>query len=303
MLKRIVLAVLAVITISLMPSCAGLSGRDSAPECRPDTFTLWQLPNQTRSQMMSYVLRGTGGKIVVIDGGTVGDAPYLREFLKHQGGVVDAWFITHPHDDHCSALTEILKDPQGLTLGPIYASLPEAAWIGEVADASEKKTYAELTTALAQAQRSVTDLELGQQMTIDGMRIRVLGIKNPEIKRNPINNSCVVLRISDKRKSVLFLADLGAAGGEKLLKSEQARYLPSQYVQMAHHGQNGVNEDVYQAVRPEYCLWPAPLWLWDNNPGTGKGTGRWKTLEVRAWMEKFPIKKHYLLFEGLQEIR
>jgi len=301
-LKRIGLTVLAVFTISLMSSCAGVSGQEDAPEYRPDTFTLWQLPNQTKSQMMSYVLRGTGGKIIVIDGGTVGDAPYLRAFLTDQGGVVDAWFITHPHDDHCSALVEILKDPQGIRIGPIYASLPEAAWIEEVADTSEKKTYAELTAALAQTQHSVTDLQLGQKMTIDGMRIRVLGVKNPEIKQNPINNSCVVLRISDARKSVLFLADLGAAAGEKLLKSSQGRYLPSQYVQMAHHGQNGVNEDVYQAVRPEYCLWPTPLWLWDNNPGTGKGTGRWKTLEVRAWMEKFPIKNHYLLFEGLQRI-
>ncbi len=120
---------------------------------------------------------------------------------------------------------------------------------------------------------------------------------------NPINNSSMVMRVSDKHKSVLFLADLGAQGGEKLLKSDLARYLPSEYVQMAHHGQNGVNEDVYQAIHPRYCLWPAPLWLWDNNPGSGKGTGHWKTLEVRAWMEQFPIKKHYLLFDGLQRIQ
>ena len=37
------------------------------------TFTLWQLPEQTASQMMSYVLRTAGGKVIVIDGGVHGE--------------------------------------------------------------------------------------------------------------------------------------------------------------------------------------------------------------------------------------
>ncbi|HPO17269.1 MAG TPA: MBL fold metallo-hydrolase [Candidatus Hydrogenedentes bacterium] len=302
-MKRAIFVFIVIGIVGLMFSCSTSPGASDEVKTSGNTFTLWQLPNQTNSQMMSYVIRSVGGKIVVIDGGTSGDAPYLRDFLKKQGGAVEAWFITHPHSDHCNALVEILKDLQGLTIGSIYASLPESAWIEEVADPSEKKTYADLMAALSRAQCSVSGLELGEKLVIDGIHIRILGIKNPEIKVNPINNSCVVMRVSDKQKSVLFLADLGAQGGRKLLSSKLARHLPSEYVQMAHHGQNGVNEDVYKAINPGYCLWPAPLWLWDNNPGSGKGTGHWKTLEVRAWMEKFPIKRHYLLFEGLQEIR
>ncbi len=269
---------------------------------RSGTFTLWQLPNQTRQQMMSYVLKTRGGKLVVIDGGTAGDAPYLRDFLKNLGGRVERWFITHPHDDHCNALCEILKNPDGIEIGEIHASLPDAAWVSEVADPSEKKTHAELLAVLAQANRQLNEVSLGQEIRLDGMAIQVIGIKNPELRKNPINNSCMVLRVSDEQKSVLFLADLGYEAGEKLLGSHYADRLCADYVQMAHHGQNGVSEAVYQLVRPAYCLWPTPKWLWENDPGTGPGTGRWKTLEVRAWMERFPIRRNYLEFEGLHRI-
>lgn len=55
-----------------------------------ESFTLWQLPEQTHSQMMSYVIRTPGDKIVVIDGGVKGDADYLRKFLLDLGGKVEA---------------------------------------------------------------------------------------------------------------------------------------------------------------------------------------------------------------------
>jgi len=140
-------------------------------------------------------------------------------------------------------------------------------------------------------------------MNIDGITIHVLGVCNPEITANPLNNSSMVLRFDDGHKSVLFLGDLGVEGGQKLLESPQAALLPSDYVQMAHHGQNGVGEAVYQKINPHYCLWPTPKWLWDNNSGAGEDSGPWRTKEVRGWMQKMPIKKHYLLFEGLQTIK
>ena len=78
--------------------------------------------------------------------------------------------------------------------------------------------------------------------------------------------------------------------------------MPSDYVQMAHHGQNGVGEAVYQKIQPKYCLWPTPKWLWDNDNGGGEDSGKYHTKEVRGWMERLPIQKHYRMFDGLQKI-
>lgn len=99
-------------------------------------------------------------------------------------------------------------------------------------------------------------------------------------------------------KSILFLGDLGVEGGEKLLASPYRNRLKADYVQMAHHGQTGVSEEFYKTVNPKFCLWPTPDWLWDNK----KGKGPWKTLEVRAWMDKLDIEKHYVAKDGLQRI-
>ncbi len=268
----------------------------------PASFTLWQLPAQTPSQMMSYVLRSTGGKVIVIDGGTTGDAPYLLKFLAKLGNNVQAWFITHPHSDHVEALSEILVHPQGLTIGIVYASMPDSDWVAHYVPHDEIAEVAHFRNALKAANRSTSDLSLGQVLLIDGLRIDVLGIKNPEFTQNALNNSSAVLRVSDKAKTVLFLGDLGFEGGEKLLREVGRDRLRADYVQMAHHGQNGVGENVYRAIRPSYCLWPTPRWLWNNDAGKGTGTGPWRTLEVRAWMSKLNVKGHYVSADGLCRI-
>lgn len=278
------------------------SGNNEPEECTSASFTLWQLPNQTPTQMMSYVIRSHDGKVIVIDGGNAGDAAYLADFLKGLEDKVEAWFITHPHSDHFDALCEILKHPGSLEIGVIYASMPDKAWMHEVASDSEKASFDRFCETLSQTGRKVTDLALGQEMNMDGVRIEVLGVKNPEITRNPVNNSSLVLRVSDPAKSVLFLGDLGLEGGDKLLNSPMAERLQSDYVQMAHHGQNGVNEALYRRVDPAYCLWPTPEWLWQNDNGGGRNSGPWRTLEVRAWMDKLSVKDHYVMFNGVQKI-
>ncbi len=103
-------------------------------------------------------------------------------------------------------------------------------------------------------------------------------------------------------KTILFTGDLGVEGGRKLLNSSFGKKLHAEYVQMAHHGQNGVDEDFYRAVHPACCLWPTPEWLWNNDNGGGKGSGPWATLNVRSWMEKMGIKEHYIAKDGLCKI-
>jgi len=79
--------------------------------------------------MNSYVIQTPGGRIIVIDGGCAGDAPYLRGFLNNLGNNVDVWFISHPHYDHVDALIEILNNTSGITIDRIFGSLPDEDWV------------------------------------------------------------------------------------------------------------------------------------------------------------------------------
>jgi hypothetical protein len=79
--------------------------------------------------------------------------------------------------------------------------------------------------------------------------------------------------------------------------------LQADYVQMAHHGQGGVEKEVYEVVRPTYCLWPTPSWLWDNMGPGGYDTGAFRTVIVRGWISSLRcVKKHYRMTEGTQVI-
>ena len=112
------ISVLFLGAILLVGSCQLTTDKRSTEE----TFTLWQLTNQTPTQMMSYVILTTHRKVLVIDGGNMGDAPYLRYFIRNLGNSVEAWFISHPHFDHLSALKEILKNTDGMKIKAIQVA-------------------------------------------------------------------------------------------------------------------------------------------------------------------------------------
>lgn len=278
-----------------------VAGYKASAGAKSPDFRLWQLPPQTKSQMNSYVLRTGRGKIIVIDGGNGGDAPYLRGFLGALGNHIHAWFISHPHSDHVDALTAILNNPAGIEIDALYGSLPDESWITLYEKESLVSTQA-LNAALKKAGKTVIELLPGQMFNFDGIQFEILAVKNPEITANAINNQSAVWRVEGGGKSVLFLNDLGLEGGEKLLNILYRNRLKADYVQMAHHGQNGVSETLYHEVAPKYCLWPTPDWLWENNNGGGKNSGPWETLNVRAWMEKLNIIKHYVSKDGLYQI-
>lgn len=287
--------------IAAFSSRPELCSADGGSESAYDGFTLWQLPSQTPSQMMGYVLRTAGGKVMVIDGGMTGDSPYLRGFLAALGNRADLWFISHPHGDHVGAVTAILNDPAGISIGCMYGSLPAEEWIkeNELAGLNSARNFYK---ALANSDRKVHELTPDQIIELDNLQIEILAVKNPEITVNAENNSSVVMRVAGSGKTILFTGDLGVEGGRKLLQSDFKSRLRADYVQMAHHGQNGVEEDFYRAVAPKYCLWPTPRWLWDNDNGAGKGSGPWRTLEVRAWMDKHSVARHYVAADGLHRI-
>ena len=94
------------------------------------------------------------------------------------------------------------------------------------------------------------------------------------------------------QRKVLFLEDLAVEGGRRLVADYGAR-LQCDIVQMAHHGQDGVERAFYEVVRPKICLYNAPDWLWDCDNDGGKGSGQWKTLETRRWMEELGAQANY----------
>lgn len=266
-----------------------------------DTFTLWQLPSQINTIGNSYVIRTDNNKIIVMDGGVKEEESYLRGFLAALGNTVDCWFISHPHPDHIGALTKILENPKEITIREIcQSSFSDNLLNGEPDYKEAALKYYEATKKSGIKSTEVTP---GMIFTFGNTTCKILAIKNEELsKTNPYNNSSVVIRVSDPIKSVLFLADTGKEAGDKLLNGPFKNELDCDYIQVSHHGQQGVSMDFYHTVKFRACLWPTPTWVYNNDTGNGFNTGNLKTIETRETINQLKITEQYFSFAGLTKI-
>lgn len=277
-----------------LPALAGRDSKEAPITLKGRScFTMWQIPSHENTIGNSYVFRTHRGRLIVMDGGMPAESMFLRGFLGAMGGEVEAWFISHPHGDHMGALLQLLRDRQELRIKHIYHSrMPEPVIQAEPDyEAHCREFYATLDT-LKDIQ--VTDIqEPGETFCWDGMNLQILGVAN-DFTTNPYNNSSMVMRVWDRRKSITFLGDAGVECGDKVLNGPYADRLHCDYLQMAHHGQRGCSEEFYRSVKFRACLWPTPLWVWNNDQGKGFNTGILETLSTRVWMDRLGIKEHHV---------
>lgn len=260
---------------------------------------LWMLGSTTGAQNLSIVIKSPYGKLIVIDGGWEGDADKLSSLILQQGGKVDAWLITHPHEDHVGALCAILNDSaKKIKIDKIYCSLATPDWYRQVSPAGAGIADQLLSAFMKLPVGTVTNnIGRGTEINIDDVNIRVLNNRGV-YTYNGVNNSSLVYKIRVSGQSILILGDLAYDGGKDLIKTCTAAELKSDIVQMAHHGQQGVDQDAYALIAPTTCLWPSPAWLWDNDNGGGVGSGPWGTLTTRAWMDALGVKDNRSLKDG-----
>ena len=258
---------------------------------------LTQLQDNSSRQMMGYIMKTSTGKVIVIDGGLNEDEPNLVKHIQELGNKVDVWFITHPHEDHASAIIKVIEETD-IPIEKIYYTMNEIEWYKEYEP--KRAEEAERFYNALQNERvkgKTEEVTLNQIINIDFIKCEILGVKNPEITNNGFNNSSMVIKMNLPKSSILFLGDTGEESGEKLLNTQKDK-LKSDIVQVAHHGQGGAKESLYKEINPRICLWPTPEWLWNNDSGEGKGSGPWTTVETRQWMENLGVKIHVIEKDG-----
>ena len=293
-----------------LPASSGVNIQQSAPmpgtTIQTTTLTsassvgeLWMLASTTGAQNLSIVIKSPHGKLIVVDGGWEADADKLSSLILQQGGKVDAWLITHPHEDHVGALCAILNDTgRKIKIDKIYCSLATPDWYRQVSPTGAGIADQLLNAFTKLPVGTVTNsIGRGTEINIDDVNIRVLNNRGV-YTYNGVNNSSMVYKIRVSGQSILILGDLAYDGGKDLIKTCTAAELKSDIVQMAHHGQQGVDQDAYALIAPTTCLWPTPAWLWNNDNGGGVGSGPWGTLTTRDWMDALGVKDNRSLKDG-----
>lgn len=259
--------------------------------------------HDTTAQLLSVIIETGEGGLIVVDGGWTNNAEYLLNQIKQKGGHVQAWLITHPDSDHAGALADILYKHNGeITIDGIYYSFLEDSWYAEK-DQNVANMVGYIKGAFALVPQNILhgDIVSGQVIEAGPAKIQVLN-KAYKTSSDFTNNSSVAYMVSLNGTNTVFLGDLARAGGEQLMADHDLRALKCDIVQLAHHGQNGVDYEVYKALKPSVALWSTPQWLWDNDNGGGAGSGPWLTQETKNWMVRLGIKTSYCIKDGDQVI-
>lgn len=290
MLKRYVVGILLLIV------CFSCSKED-----KTSNFTVWQLPSQVNTIGNSYVFQMGNREVVVLDGGVAQEESYLRGFLAALGNHVSVWLVSHPHPDHIGALNMILKEPGGIVIDKICHSGLSANFCKLEPDYTD--VALDFYANLKESGIPVENLsEPGEVLEFDHTKFKILSVKNESITTNPYNNSSMVIRVWDNKKSIVFLGDAGLEEGNMLLGGLFRKDLDCDYLQMAHHGQRGVSKDFYRAIKFKACLWPSPSWVYNNDVGNGFNTHIYETVEIRNLIDSLGISENYVSCKGLYRI-
>lgn len=253
--------------------------------------------------MMGFVFITPQDNAVVIDGGRPEDMPYLLQLVGERE--IAAWILTHPHIDHISGLIDLVdKDLYTEHIRTIYYNFPSAAYVKEC-EPEATHTIDDFERILPKIKDKTVTVYPGMNITVDELNIDFLFVggeryKHP-IQSLAVNNSSIVFKVTAQdMKSVLFLGDLGPAGGKDLLEC-CAEQLPSDIVQMAHHGHSGVTKEVYEKIAPKACMWCCPEWLWEEE-AIEFHPESWGTKKMREWMDELGVETNYVTKDGTLEI-
>lgn len=251
---------------------------------------------------MGYFIVTKGDELIFIDGGRDVDSGLVKSYIDKYGeGKVDHWFITHPHSDHVGALLKLLDEENNLEIENIYYSFLEDEWYKENDTRGYESSHAMIEKLNSSKIKNRVECIEGQFIEIDNTKVDIIRTPNPEITNSDNgNDASMTFKVTalDVDKSILFLGDSYVYASKELLEGN-TDILKSDSVQMAHHGQNGVTKEVYEAISPEVCFFNCPKYLYDNDNGTGFNTGKWQTVEVRRWMDELETV-NYKAFNGDQ---
>ena len=225
-----------------------------------------------------YLIRLTNGHFVIVDGGL---KEYNYDFIYEQlvaqnvldgKPVIEAWFFTHPHTDHIGSYLQFAKSYyKSVELETVVQHFPAY----EVYDDECSEGTAENAASVVKGMKSNSEAVLnhtkqyfpeakivttyrGQRFAFAGVTFDVFFTSENLYDSNMINtnSSSVVyqLTFSGSGKKMLILGDM-YYDGCKLLNLIYGTGLASDVVQIAHHGYNGGDSDMYKTVNAPYVIW------------------------------------------------
>lgn len=225
-------------------------------------YIVTQYASQSGGQSLIYSITDCYGHLILIDGGWDSDADQLRAIIDANGGKVDVWILTHPHEDHIWAFNTIFEaDANAYEVDAIYVSdFNETQYLSEAAEWDNSWVYEDFLK-IEKNMSNITEVQAGDEFDVCGLDMKVLNsYSNKVAGTDAANDGSMMFKLSAKDQSMLFCADVGVGMSDTLI-DQWGDELKADYIQMGHHGNGGLSEAFYRLVDPSVAFFDAPDWL------------------------------------------
>ena len=225
---------------------------------------------------MSYVIRLSDGRFIVIDGGNRyephADSLYkqLKASSPDEKPVIAAWIITHPDCDHYHCFI-VFNDKYGdeVILQKVMFNFPEHNDFKLYHDLEKQGAWGpdceRLLDMYAKIEKSGAEVytpHTGQIYEVGNASLEILNcigdvVHNTYWKNK--NEPCLVIRMEVEGQTILWMGD--ASCHYSRLYEKFGAYLKSDILQIPHHGFGSLGDDAeiacYNEISPSVCFLPA----------------------------------------------
>ena len=179
-----------------------------------------------------------GGQTMMIDGGKAKASSYIYSWLKkNQISYLDVMVATHTDADHIGGLPGALNYAK---VGTAYCPVTSGT----------TKTFQSFVRYLKKQGKSITVPEAGDEFSLGGAQVRILGPTDPLAEGN---NSSIVLKVTFGDTSFLFTGDAEREEEQELLESGYD--LESTVLKVGHHGSDTSTSYLFlRTVNPQYAV-------------------------------------------------
>lgn len=173
---------------------------------------------------------------MVIDAGNNADGKYIVKAMKSIGvEKIDYLVGTHAHEDHIGGMDDIINN---FSIEKFY--MPDAI--------TTTKTFEDVLDALDAHQVKFETPKINDEFSLNDVTFCVLHVGT---NKNDLNETSIVLRLTYKDTSYLFMGD-APTSVEKDILSENIK---SDVLKVGHHGSQYSTSDTFlKKVNPKYAI-------------------------------------------------
>ena len=235
-------------------------------ESVPQVWTVTSYASVTDKQCTIYTIEDNKGHFVIIDGGFSEDAEDLLHRIIDHDRHVDAWIVTHAHPDHVGAFDNLmLSVPDEFSVDVIY--MPEAdkdIYLEKAKPWDDVQWFLMMEEAI-EGLDNVVYLHENDEVDLIGLKMKVLSAWDENVESLPRqlpNDGSLMFRLEGAEDVMLFCSDVEDVMTQWIVPAHKEE-LRADYLQVAHHGNDGLAKEFYDYVKPKVAFMDAPEWLLD----------------------------------------